>query len=231
MKKFSFKEIKFYSGNYDQIKYEFDKGGVLVAPAASALANIDTDKQYYSSLKNSKIAILDSGFFCILLRIFRFQKVKKLSGFLFLKTFLDNFKNQQKILFIDPSRKSNILNKKFLKSKKIINFKTYIAPNYNKKFFDLKLLNLINNYKPKYIVINIGGGSQEPLAIYINKNIKYNASIMCTGAALAFMTGEQAPINKFIDKVYLGWLTRIIWNPKLYLGRILKSFKIIKFFF
>ena len=231
MKKFSFKEIKFYSGDYDQIKYEFDKGGVLVAPAASALANIDTDKQYYSSLKNSKIAILDSGFFCILLRIFRFQKVKKLSGFLFLKTFLDNFKNQQKILFIDPSRKSNILNIKFLKSKKIINFKTYIAPNYNKKFFDLKLLNLINNYKPKYIVINIGGGSQEPLAIYINKNIKYNASIMCTGAALAFMTGEQAPINKFIDKIYLGWLTRIIWNPKLYLGRILKSFKIIKFFF
>ena len=231
MKKFSFKEIKFYSGDYHQIKYEFDKGGVLVAPAASALANIDTDKQYYSSLKNSKIAILDSGFFCILLRIFRFQKVKKLSGFLFLKTFLDNFKNQQKILFIDPSRKSNILNVKFLKSKKIINFKTYIAPNYNKKFFDLKLLNLINNYKPKYIVINIGGGSQEPLAIYINKNIKYKVSIMCTGAALAFMTGEQAPINKFIDKIYLGWLTRIIWNPKLYLGRILKSFKIIKFFF
>ena len=231
MKKFSFKEIKFYSGNYDQIKKEFDKGGVLVAPAASALANIDTDKQYYSSLKNSKIAILDSGFFCILLRIFRFQKVKKLSGFLFLKTFLDNFKNQQKILFIDPSRKSNILNIKFLKSKKIINFKTYIAPNYNKKFFDLKLLNLINNYKPKYIVINIGGGSQEPLAIYINKNIKYNASIMCTGAALAFMTGEQAPINKFVDKLYLGWLTRIIWNPRLYLVRILKSFKIIKFFF
>ena len=231
MKKFSFKEIKFYSGDYDQIKYEFDKGGVLVAPAASALANIDTDKQYYSSLKNSKIAILDSGFFCILLRIFRFQKVKKLSGFLFLKTFLDNFKNHQKILFIDPSRKSNILNIKFLKSKKIINFKTYIAPKYNKKFIDLKLLNLINKYKPKYIIINIGGGSQEPLAIYINKNIKYNASIMCTGAALAFMTGEQAPINKFIDKIYLGWLTRIIWNPKLYLGRILKSFKIIKFFF
>ena len=231
MKKFSFKEIKFYSGDYDQIKYEFDKGGVLVAPAASALANIDTDKQYYSSLKKSKIAILDSGFFCILLRIFRFQRVKKLSGFLFLKTFLDNFKNQQRILFIDPSKKSNILNIKFLKSKKIINFKTYIAPNYKKKFFDLKLLNLVNNYKPKYIVINIGGGSQEPLAIYINKNIKYNVSIMCTGAALAFMTGEQAPINKFIDKVYLGWLTRIIWNPKLYLGRILKSFKIIKFFF
>ncbi len=231
MKKFSFKEIKFYSGNYDQIKKEFDKGGVLVAPAASALANIDTDKQYYSALKSSKIAILDSGFFCILLRIFRLRKVKKFSGFLFLKTFLENFKNQQKILSIDPSKESNTLNIKFLKSKRIFNFKTYIAPNYNKKFFDPKLIKLINTYKPNYIIINLGGGTQEPLAIYINKNIEYKASIMCTGAAIAFMTGEQAPINKFIDKIYLGWLMRIIWNPKLYLGRILKSFKIIKFFF
>ena len=93
------------------------------------------------------------------------------------------------------------------------------------------LIKLINNFRPKYIIINIGGGSQEPLAIYLNKNIKYQASIMCTGAAIAFMTGEQAPINKLIDKIYLGWLMRIIWNPKLYLGRILKSFKIIKFFF
>ena len=47
MKKFSFKGIKFYSGSYNQIKDEFDKGGVLVAPATSALANIDNDKEYY----------------------------------------------------------------------------------------------------------------------------------------------------------------------------------------
>ena len=70
MKKFSFKGIKFFSGNYFEIKKEFDKGGVLVAPAASALANINTDNTYYKSLKQSNIAILDSGFFCILLRFY-----------------------------------------------------------------------------------------------------------------------------------------------------------------
>ena len=104
MKKISFKGIKFYSGNYNQIKNKFDNGGVLVAPAASALANIDTDNLYFSCLKKSDIAILDSGFFCILLRLFKFKKVKKLSGFLFLKSFLDNYKNKDKILFIDPSK-------------------------------------------------------------------------------------------------------------------------------
>ena len=230
MKKFSFKGIKFYSGTYKQIKSQFDKGGVLVAPAASAIANIDIDKKYYTSLKNSNIAILDSGFFCILLRIFKFKRVKKLSGYLFLRNFLSENLSRHSLLLIDPSKKSNLLNIKLLRSKKIFNYETYVAPKYN-NFIDHKLLKIINNYKPRYIIINIGGGSQEPLAIYLKKNIKHKASIMCTGAAIAFMTGEQAPINKMVDQLYLGWFMRIIWNPKLYLKRILKSFKIIKFFF
>ena len=231
MKKFSFKEIKFYSGSYKDIKKVFDKGGVLVAPAASALANIETDKRYYSSLKNSDLAILDSGFFCILLRLFKFKSVKKLSGYLFLKNFLENFSNKDQILFVDPNKKSSIINQNYLRSIKVFNFKSYIAPKYKENFIDKKLIKIIKTIKPRYIVINIGGGSQEPLAIFIKKNIKYKISIMCTGAAIAFMTGEQAPINKFIDSIYLGWATRILWSPKLYLGRILKSFKIIKFFF
>ena len=231
MKKISFKGINFYTGTYNQIKKQFDKGGVLVAPAASALANIENDNIYFSSLRNSDVAILDSGFFCILLRLFKFKRVTKLSGFLFLKTFLENYNNKNKILLIDPSKKSSYLNKKLLRSLKIYNFKSYLAPQYRKKINDPMLLSLVKRYKPRYIVINLGGGVQEPLAIYINKNIKFNISIMCTGAAIAFMTGEQAPINKFVDKIYLGWLMRIIWKPKMYLGRILKSFKIIKFFF
>ena len=207
------------------------QGGYLVAPAASALTNLNKNKLYHTSLKKSDVAILDSGFFCILLRIFKFKKVEKLSGYLFLKTFLENYKNQNKILFIDPSKKSSFINSTYLKSQKIFNFNSYIAPNYNGHFFDLELIKLLKKYKPRYIIINLGGGSQEPLAIFIKKKIKFKSSIMCTGAALAFMTGEQAPINRFIDKIYLGWATRILWNPKLYLGRILKSFKIIKFFF
>ena len=110
-----------------------------------------------------------------------------------------------------------------MKSKNIYNFKSYIAPNYKNKFYDHKLIKIIKSYKPRYIIINIGGGSQEPLAVNLKNNLNYQVSIMCTGAAIAFLTGEQAPINKFIDKIYLGWFTRIMWNPRLYLGRILKK--------
>ena len=66
-----FKGIKFYnfSSSY-LIKKITKEGGYLVAPAASALSTILKNNAYYRSLKESNIAILDSGFFCILLRIF-----------------------------------------------------------------------------------------------------------------------------------------------------------------
>ena len=69
------KGITFYSGTYDQVYDKFENSTVLVAPAASALADIDLKKKYHLSLKKADIAILDSGFFCILLRILK--KIRK----------------------------------------------------------------------------------------------------------------------------------------------------------
>ncbi len=229
MFKFKFKEINFFSGNFLEIKKQFDKGGVLVAPAASALADINKNKIYYKALKNADIAILDSGFFCILIRVFKKYKVIKLSGFLFLRRFLFNFKKNKKLFLINPSVKENKTNSKFLRNLGIRNFKCYISPMY-KKIEDKNLLKKINEFKPHYIMINLGGGIQEILGIYIKNNIKFKPSIMCTGAAIAFLTGEQAPINKYVDRAYLGWLVRFLWNPKKYYKRTLKSFSLIKLF-
>jgi len=225
-----FKGIKFYNYSFIELMKVFSKGGYLVAPAASTLSNIDNNKNYYKSLLKSDFAIFDSGFFCILIRFFKKEKVRKFSGYLFLKKFL-NYKKikNKKIMLIDPSKKDQKLNLIYLRKKKIKNVFSYIAPNY-KKIKDLKLINLINKKKPKFIIVNIGGGIQEILALYIKLNVKYKVSIMCTGAAIAFMTKRQAPINDFIDKNYLGWIVRIIFNPKKHFFRMLKSFKLIKFF-
>lgn len=225
-----FQKIKFFSGSYTEIKKRISRGGVLVAPAASALSNINENKIYYNALKNSDIAILDSGFFCILLRIFKGLKPIKLSGYLFLNRFLDE-KTNQRILLVNPNKKSQKLNSNLLKSKKIYNFRNYLAPMYKSNIIDLKLIKMIKSYKPKYIIINLGGGIQEPLGIYLKNNINFKISIFCTGAAIAFMTGEQAPINKYIDRLYLGWFVRFLWNPIKNFQRTLQSFKLIKLFF
>ena len=47
---------------------------------------------------------------------------------------------------------------------------------------------------------------------------------------IAFLTKRQAPINIYVDKFYMGWLMRIIYNPKIFLYRTLRSVKLVKFF-
>ena len=227
----NFKGIKFYNYDFNKLFSIIDKGGYLVAPAASALTDIDANKTYYNCLKKSDIAILDSGFFCILLRIFKGIKVTKFSGYLFLKNFIKKVNKNKKILLIDPSIKDSKINKLFLKSKNIKKIKSYVSPEYKGKVKDPKLIRLIKKYRPRYIIINLGGGTQELLALYIKKNSKFKITTLCTGAAIAFMTKQQAPINDIIDKFYLGWLTRTLYNPKRYFFRTIKSIRLIKQFF
>ena len=229
MKKFTFFGIKFIDGNFKSIKILIDKGGLLVLPAAPALLNIKTDKKYHKALKNADIALFDSGYFCLLLRMFKRIKVRKFSGLKFLKQFLQSQKNNSnKILFIDPSNKDKIINKKYLKSLRLNKIIQYVAPIYNKDYTkDLNLLKIITKKKPKYIVINLGGGIQELLGSYLKSNLDYKPSIICSGAAISFLTGQQAKIPIIFDKIYLGWLVRIIFDPHIFLPRYLKAFNFI----
>ena len=227
-----FKGIKFYNYSFTKIVSKINKGGLLVAPAASALAVIDNNKKYYEALKKSDIAIFDSGFFCILLRVLKGVKINKLSGYFFLKNFLAiSFKKKNKFLTIDPTAIDSKLNKSYFRSKNINNVKSYIAPKYNhNNIYDKNLIKIIKKYKPKYIIINIGGEIQEILGLIIKNNINFKTSIICTGAAMAFLTKRQAPINDFIDRLYLGWLMRILFNPRKSLIRTIKSLYLIKHF-
>ncbi len=227
----NFRGIKFYNTSFQNILTKINKGGFLVAPAASALSRIDKNLEYYESLKKADVAILDSGFFCILLRFFKNYKVTKLSGYLFLRKFLSlKFNKKIKFLMIDPNRLDSKFNNIYLKKKKIFNVISYIAPKY-KKIKDPKLIKLINKFKPNYILINLGGEVQEILALYIKEKSKFKVTIFCTGAAIAFLTKRQAPINDIIDKIYLGWFIRLLHNPKKYIKRVVSSVKLIKFFY
>jgi UDP-N-acetyl-D-mannosaminuronic acid transferase (WecB/TagA/CpsF family) len=229
MRVFQFYGVNFYEANYSLIiKLLIKKGGYVVMPAASALVNIKSNSVYYNALKKSTVAIFDSGFFCILLLVFKFLKFEKFSGYKFLKLFFNdkNLKNRR-ILSLDPTAKDSKLNNSYLKFNKFKFIRNYICPIYERNNIkDKHLLILINKYKPHIILINIAGGLQEPLALYIKNNSNNKLISICSGAAISFFTGSQAKINDLIDNMYLGWLFRILHNPKIIM-RVLKSFNLI----
>ena len=164
----NFYGIMFHNYDFKKLIGILDNGGYLVAPAASALSSIKTNTKYLEALQKSSVAILDSGFFCILLKIFKKKNVNKYSGYLFLKTFKNYLPiKKKKLLLVDPNYLESKENLLYLKKKNFNNIKSYIAPIYGKKIEDYKLLKIINSYKPKYVIINIGGETQEILALFL----------------------------------------------------------------
>ncbi len=225
-----FKNIKFNNINPNKFNRYIKKNGLFVFPAGPALASIQKSKIYYKSLQKADFVFFDSGFFVLLLKIFKNINVYKFSGYRFLSLFFSYMKkNKKKTIFsIDPSFDFSKSNQMYLKSLGIKKVNNYLAPKYKiKNLSDKKLLKKIKKIKPKFIIINIGGGIQEVLGLYLKKNLKFKVTILCTGGAISFFTGDQAPINNFIDKYFLGWLVRLFFNPIIFFKRYIFGLRLI----
>ena len=231
IKEVIFNGIHFKNYGKNEIDKLFDQNGLIVLPSGPGLSIINIDKIYLKALRNSDQVLFDSGYFVLLLKFLKNVSVKKLSGYLFFTHLVKHLQKKKfkKLLSIDPNHKlsknnNNFFVKKGLDKKKIIH---YIAPKYNTlKLIDLKLLSLIKKNKPDHIIINIGGGVQEILGYYLKRKFNNKIKIFCTGAAISYFTGDQAPLSKFLDIYYLGWLLRILYNPSL-LVRYIKAVKLM----
>jgi UDP-N-acetyl-D-mannosaminuronic acid transferase (WecB/TagA/CpsF family) len=228
------KNVLFRGINFDNIRIVdinniIKKKGLFVFPSGPGLASIDNSIKYYESLKKANYVFFDSGFFVLLLRIFKNIKVDKFSGYKFLNFFFIYLRNNDSSIFcIDPNNKVLKSNKKYLNKLGVKKVYNYLAPNYNpSNLIDEKLLYKINKIKPNFIMTNIGGGTQEVLGLYLKKNLKIKTTILCTGGAISFFTGEQAPINNLIDKLYLGWLIRSIFNPFIFIKRYFYALRLL----
>jgi len=228
-----FKIFKIFGVPFHDIKFHqfcnMKHKGLVIFPSGPGLSTIYSDKIYLKSIQNSDVAMFDSGYFVFLLRIFKGLKVSKFSGYKFLKLFLSYSKNK-KFFAIETNKRSAIINRKYLKKLNIdIKNRQYIAPFYkrNSYILDINLIKILKIIRPKIILINLGGGTQEVLGSYIKNNLKHKPLIICTGAAISYFTKQQAPMNVFFDNLYLGWLIRCIFNPYVFVPRYLSAFKLI----
>ena len=97
----------------------------------------------------------------------------------------------------------------------------------NRGIADPVLLAVLNENRPRYVLINIGGGVQEKLGYYLSENLDYRPAIICTGAALAFLSGQQVPIPTWADRYYLGWLLRCVRSPRKFIPRYGRAIRLV----
>ena len=87
----------------------------MVVPSGPGLATIGKDQRYTKAVQNCDFAIPDSGYMVLLLRWLKGKKIRKFSGYVFLKHFFNDESFEKNELFlIDPTEKDSKVNNEYL---------------------------------------------------------------------------------------------------------------------
>ena len=212
----------------ETIEYIFQVRGYTVAPAAPAFANIQRDQEYRRALLEADTAIADSGFMVLLWYLLRGRRLVRNSGLRYLQTFLETAPADSRIYLILPTESAREKALCYFSGQKLklARTDTAVAPIYQGRVSDEKLISVLNLGRPDHVIVALGGGTQEKLGLHLRDRLAYRPAIHCVGAALGFLTGDQQPIPMWIDRLYLGWLLRLICHPRRYARRFSRAFEL-----
>lgn len=215
--------VDFFSGTVEQAVMSMERGGLLVVPAAPALKNMAHDRGYREALLGADLAITDSAFMVLVWNFLQGDDLERLSGLKYQRYLLqqESFRAPGNTIWVMAGEHSAARNLSYLESLGITVPEDclYMAPMYGEQIEDEALLEKIEGLRPQHVLITIGGGSQEKLGHYLKQNLSYLPAIHCTGAAIAFLSGDQVHIPGWADNMYMGWLVRSLSDPLRFIPR------------
>ena len=230
--------IDFFNGSCQAACDWAERGGLVLAPSGPGLAgDLMKSAIYREAVEQADLVLADSGLLCLWTKYLSGKKIKRVSGLLFLQNLLERGKwAESASLWVMPDQKQAEANMQWMNEAydgDLSKCEVYISPIYpaTGRIIDQDLLQKVEEVKPQYIFIQIGGGTQERLGLYLKKNLSFSPVILCTGAALAFLSGQQVKIPRWADYFFLGWLLRCLYNPAVFIPRYLKAFKLVYLLF
>jgi N-acetylglucosaminyldiphosphoundecaprenol N-acetyl-beta-D-mannosaminyltransferase len=207
-------------------------GGLVLAPSGPGLCDVGQDPDYRDALLESDLNLTDSSF-VLLARLLRGHRlVARTSGFRYLDRLLreSSVQSAGSSFWVMPSATASERNRGWLNTHghDVAAGDCYLAPIYERggKVEDPELLETLEQRRPAHIFVCIGSGVQEKLGLYLKQNLTYTPGIHCIGAAIAFLSGEQARIPVWADRSGLGWLVRCVRDPRVFVPRYLRAFKL-----
>jgi len=223
--------IQFFNGDVEEaVALMSQHGGFLVAPSGTCFARLREDETYRRAVLAADLAIADSGLMVLLWRLFRRENVHRISGFKYLKHLLRTLKSagKREVFWVLPTEdaRQKLLDWSRREAFSINNENCYVAPQFGLDVEDRDLLALIEQHRAGDVIIAIGSGSQEKLGFYLRENLSYRPAIHCIGAALGFITGNQRAIPDWVDRLYLGWLWRLVAQPRIFIPRLVRGFEL-----
>ena len=242
----SFLGIRFWTGSARQLIEEADQhGGLFTVPSAPSLAEMGGDDFLKRAYQASDWAVVDGGYVALILRFVFRRPIPRISGLQILQKLLGCGDERvlemerRRVLWVMPSREEAGRVEALLAGLGFPpeNRECYVAPYYRRDedYEDPELLARVRAFAPDWVILGIGGGRQEKLGLCLRDALRGGEGspsrpggaclpvILCTGGAIAFLTGGQATIPTWADRLYLGWLFRICEDPRRFGGRYFKA--------
>ena len=226
--------INFYTGTEKELmQHLVQKRGLILVPSGPGLATLDSDPDYRKALIRADIVIVDSGYLALLWKLRTSCSLPRISGLRLMHALLNNpnFRKSGNSAWVMPSEGESNSNCAYAQQRgiEIPESHVYVAPVYPSfgPVIDKELLCRLEKHKPQFVVLTVAGGKQEKLGLYLRDNLSYKPSILCTGAAIAFLTGNQTRIPMWADRLYMGWLYRCIDKPTIYVPRYWGAIRLI----
>lgn len=223
--------VPFFDGTLDELLRRSFSAGLVVVPSAPVLADLPRDRAHREAVSNADLAVIDSGLMVLLWMLLRREKLNRISGLRYLAALIDlpEFRSPGASFWVMPNRSDQKANLAWLQHEGVSVAETsaYLAPYYGPgEIADQELLQEIEAKQPAFVVLCLGGGVQERLGYYLRQNLSYRPTILCTGAAIAFLSGQQVEIPIWADRLFLGWLARCLWKPRLYIPRYWRALRL-----
>ena len=222
--------IHFFNGDVTEaVALMFERGGFLVAPSGTCFVRLREDETYRRAVLAADLAIPDSGLMVVIWRWLQRKSIQRISGLKYLKCLLGKLKGEgTKVFWVLPNERAcqKLVDWSRRESFLINRGNCYIAPRYGSDVDDRNLLSLIEQNRPAHVIVAIGSGAQEKLGYYLRENLSYRPAIHCIGAALGFVTGDQTGIPDWVDRLYLGWLWRLVAQPRIFIPRLSRGLEL-----
>ena len=200
------------------------RAGLVVVPSGPGLAcDLPARPAYRQALTRADWVIPDSGLMVLVWNALHpTRRLERYSGLRLLREVLPRPEVQAAgaTFWVMPGEEDRTRNLRWLRERgfdALTEADCYLAPHYRPApdggIVDPELLRILEARRPAVVFLNVGGGVQEPLGWFLRERLSYRPAILCTGAAIAFLTGGQAAIPEWADRFYLGWLLRILRDP------------------
>jgi len=207
---------------------------ILVTPNAGHLTNIFDNPELSAIYSTSELSLIDGWPIAVAAKNASKLKITRVTGSDLLPELFSQLTKEVRVGIVGGNNESLI--RQSLESKfPDLNIQIIDTSQWTNSVYDIRRLRELVQYNALSIVLLcLGHPKQEMLAKEL-RNYDWAGSrpdwIMCVGATIDFLTGEQKRAPKVFQKIGLEWFYRLVTNPKKftqrYLNAVIPSLKLI----